>query len=120
MFLFMQQNNNGITPDVSARIALFRGWIKRMNWPDDRDIVIAGDDFAVTRVLRFEQLNSDLADLSADLGLGLDTAAMPHAKAAGVTSPPAAEYYDAATTAIVRAQMAWVFDRYGYANDPDS
>ena len=102
-------------PDFASTRAAFADWIAQAGGLGDKPIVHVHGDFAPTHVIRFEHLAADLARTCAALGLA-DPPPLPVTKprARAGEEPPTAAYFDAASTAIVRRECAWMFTAGGY------
>ena len=99
-----------------------------------RRFVAAGrlkTDYAVTHLhrklafqdaVRYEHLGQDLARICAQLKLDVDPDRLPRTKAntSRRNGQTVSAYYDTATADIIRTDMAWVFDRFGYPTDPQA
>jgi hypothetical protein len=108
---------------LEEQIPLFRRMVKNGRYEDDEEIVFTGlkhgkPKFEPTVVLRKENLEADLSNLSKRLGLDPSKAALPSTKVAAhkPSQISLADWYDAETIDCVRRRLAWMF-KYGEYND---
>lgn len=108
-----------IEPEPDDLPRLFRAFVET-DWPDDREVVMIDDKIVVDEFIRYESLYKDLAALAEKLALDIELSKLPHTKNLKEkrTFYSFAELYDRRSIDIVRDRLRWVFDHFGYPDEP--
>lgn len=112
--LYFDERNNGRLPAGMSFDSFVRSRFAR---PRNIDLCTVNGRLAVDVLLRYEQLEADLAALGARLGLGSGPAerlAHLHLNSGKRASPRIAAYYDADLQRYVAARYADEFELFGY------
>lgn len=106
--------------DFAALKGQFARFVRNGRWHDDHDVTHDGGDYVIDHMMRYEHLADDLDALRQTLSLPVEALMLPVTKSRKQQrgAIPVGEYFDSETADIVRTRMAWVFDRFGYSDDP--
>lgn len=99
---------------------MFKRFCIRSNYATDRDIVTIGDDLVVEDAIRFERLNDDIYRIGKRLELALPEGSLPEINV-GIrewNGKAISEFFDQESIDAVRRSMEWVFEHFGYSEDP--
>lgn len=117
---FWRGRNNPPTPDIKQEIDQFRAAVRARKFNNDKQIVFVGDRFQPKTILRAERLEEDLTALARRKGLDTTRTGLPVTKHSGKrpTEVPLEDWYDTQTIDIVRQDLAWMFEKGGYSDNP--
>ena len=99
---------------------MFKRFCIQSNYATDKDIVTIGNELVVEDAIRFEHLNDDIYRIGKQLGLDVPEISLPKINAGirewnGMAVP---DFFDQESIDAVRRSMEWVFDNFGYSEDP--
>ncbi|MCX7567237.1 sulfotransferase family 2 domain-containing protein [Sulfitobacter sp. F26169L] len=116
-FFFWRRTRQGLPKLAEEEIKpAFRKFVFGTRWFDDLDVTHLNGSFAADRVIHYETLTDDLAQLSGDLDFPERTTDMPFSKVtSGLREGRAvADFFDTDTAQAVQDKLAWMFEYGGY------
>ncbi|WP_101065631.1 sulfotransferase family protein [Roseovarius salinarum] len=117
---FWQHRNKPRPDDIGTEIARFRRFARERRFNNDRGVVFIKDRFVPNTLIRAEHLQDDLEALARRLRLDTSRTRLPVTKSSGdhPRRVPLEDWYDGPSRDAVREELAWMFEKGGYRDDP--
>ena len=115
---FIFHNRPAPTEFDEAR-TLFLDWVRAEPFDCNKAIAHIGNQFVANTVIRFETIAADTAAAYHRFAPSAGPVTLPHTKDGSTKrTQPVADYFDRASTDSILKRAAWVFERFGYSEDP--